>query len=84
LSDLTFLYNGNMVNFRYYQPVKVRYGDPDPQGHVNNDRFVVCLEHARFSCHQDLGLWDGRDLLGLGFNLVHLIAGRVAREDRFS
>jgi hypothetical protein len=68
LPDLTFLYNGNMVDFRYYQPVDVRYGNLDPQGHVN---------HARVSYRPDLGLWDGNNLLGFGFNLARLITGRV-------
>ena len=79
----SFLYNGDMSDFRFFQPMEVRYGELDLQGHVNNARFVTYLEHARVSCHQDLGLWDGRDVLGLGFNLVHRIAGPVAREDRF-
>lgn len=61
-----------MVDFRFFQPIDVRYGDLDPQGHVNNARFVTYLEHARVSYIRDLGLWDGSDYLGLGFILVHL------------
>lgn len=61
-----------MVDFRFFQPIDVRYGDFDPQGHVNNARFVTYLEHARVSYIQHLGLWDGSDYLGLGFILVHL------------
>jgi acyl-CoA thioester hydrolase len=61
-----------MVEFLFFQPIEVRYGDLDPQGHVNNARFVTYLEHARVSYVQHLCLWDGKSYLGLGFILAHL------------
>jgi acyl-CoA thioesterase FadM len=30
-----------MPAFRYYHPIEVRYGDLDPQGHVNNARYLT-------------------------------------------
>lgn len=63
-----------MPDFRYYHPIEVRYGDLDPQGHVNNARYLTYLEQARigYVCH--LGLFDGSSWLDIGIILadVHL------------
>jgi acyl-CoA thioester hydrolase len=48
-----------MPEFHFYYPIEVRYGDLDPQGHVNNARYLTYCEHARVSYVQHLGLWDG-------------------------
>jgi acyl-CoA thioester hydrolase len=66
------MYNANMSNFRFFHPVVVRYGDLDPQGHVNNAAFITYLEHARVSYIQHLGLWDGKSFLEIGFILARV------------
>jgi acyl-CoA thioester hydrolase len=55
-----------MPSFQYYCPIQVRYGDLDPQWHVNNARFVTFIEQARFSYLIHLGLFDGVSFLDLG------------------
>lgn len=55
-----------MPDFRLYLPIEVRYGDLDPQWHVNNARFLSYLEHARFEYLQQAGLWDGKNFLEVG------------------
>lgn len=67
-----FQYNGFMDQFRFYQPIDVRYGDLDPQGHVNNARYVTYLEHARVEYIRHLGLWDGSSYLDLGFIIARI------------
>ena len=36
-----------MSDFHFYHPIEVRYGDLDPQGHVNNAKFLTYFEQAR-------------------------------------
>jgi acyl-CoA thioester hydrolase len=55
-----------MPEYRFHYVIDVRYGDLDPQGHVNNARFITYMEQARFVYLQKLGLWDGRDFYNLG------------------
>ena len=50
----------------------VRYGDLDPQGHVNNAAFLTYLEHARVNYIRHLGLWDGKSFLAIGFILARV------------
>jgi acyl-CoA thioester hydrolase len=59
-----------MEKFRFYLPIQVRYGDLDPQRHVNNSRFFTYMEQARISYFQHLGLWDGVDFDDLGAILL--------------
>ena len=61
-----------MSQFQFFQPIDVRYGDLDPQGHVNNARFVTYLEHARVGYIRFLELWEGDSYQDLGFILAHL------------
>ena len=61
-----------MSNFRFFHPIVVRYGDLDPQGHVNNAGFITYLEHARVSYIRELGLWDGKSFLEIGFVLARI------------
>ena len=61
-----------MSRYRFFQPVQVRYGDLDPQGHVNNARFVTYLELARVGYIRELGLWDGKSFLDVGFIIARL------------
>ncbi len=55
-----------MSAFRFYYPIQVRYGDLDPQWHVNNARFLTFLEQTRFAYLLELGLFDGKSFLDLG------------------
>ena len=55
-----------MKKFNLYVPILVRYGDLDPQWHVNNSRFVTFIEQARFEYLVKAGLWDGKDFFDLG------------------
>ncbi len=63
-----------MKNFNFYYPIQVRYGDLDPQWHVNNSRFLTFIESARLAYIQKLGLWDGKSFMELGLIVadVHL------------
>lgn len=66
------MYNGSMPEFRFFSPMVVRYGDLDPQGHVNNAAFITYLEHARVAYIRHLGLWDGKSFLQIGFILARV------------
>ncbi len=46
-----------MSDFRFYHPVEVRYGDLDPQGHVNNAKHLTYFEQARVAYMVELGLF---------------------------
>ena len=67
-------YNQGMSLFGFYHPIEVRYGDLDPQGHVNNASYLTFIEQARIAYMRHLGLWQGDSFLNLGIILadVHL------------
>ena len=46
-----------MEDFRFSYPIEVRYGDLDPQGHVNNANFLTYLEQTRIHYLVALGLF---------------------------
>ena len=46
-----------MTQYRFYHPVEVRYGDLDPQGHVNNAKHLTYFEQARIQYMIELGLF---------------------------
>ena len=69
---LHFKYNGVMTHFRFFHPIVVRYGDLDPQGHVNNAAYLTYLEHARVNYIRHLSLWDGKSFLSIGFILARV------------
>ena len=60
------------VDFRFYYPIQVRYGDLDPQWHVNNARFLTYLEQARLAYLIHLGLFDGHSFLDLGLIVANI------------
>ena len=64
-----------MPEFRYYHPIDVRYADLDPQGHVNNAKYLTYLEQARIGYISQLGLWNGGSFLDVGIILAdaHLV-----------
>jgi len=47
-----------MSNFHFNYPIEVRYGDLDPQGHVNNANFMTYFEQARVNYLIQLGLFS--------------------------
>ncbi len=47
-----------MSDFHFSCPIEVRYGDLDPQGHVNNANFLTYLEQARINYLVNLGLFS--------------------------
>jgi acyl-CoA thioester hydrolase len=46
-----------MAGFRFYHPIEIRYGDLDPQGHVNNSKHLTYFEQARIQYMIELGLF---------------------------
>jgi len=46
-----------MTHFNFHHPVEVRYGDLDPQGHVNNAKHLTYFEQARIAYMIELGLF---------------------------
>jgi len=46
-----------MNNFHFYHPIEVRYGDLDPQGHVNNAKHLTYFEQGRIAYMIELGLF---------------------------
>jgi acyl-CoA thioester hydrolase len=61
-----------MPTFRFYHPIEVRYGDLDPQGHLNNARYLTYMEQARIHYIQHLGLWNGGSFMNLGVILASI------------
>jgi acyl-CoA thioester hydrolase len=46
-----------MTNYKFFHPTEVRYGDLDPQGHVNNAKYLTYFEQARIYYTIALGLF---------------------------
>jgi acyl-CoA thioester hydrolase len=59
-----------MEKFHYYHPIEVRYGDLDPQGHLNNAKYLTFMEQARIQYIKQLDLWDGSSFLEIGIILA--------------
>jgi acyl-CoA thioester hydrolase len=59
-----------MPAFHFYHPIEVRYGDLDPQGHVNNAVYLTYMEQARIGYIRQCGLWDGKSFLDIGIILA--------------
>jgi acyl-CoA thioester hydrolase len=47
-----------MSNYKFLHPIEVRYGDLDPQGHVNNAKHLTYFEQARVHYLIRLGLFS--------------------------
>ena len=50
-------YNRPMSDYHFYHPIEVRYGDLDPQGHVNNAKHLTYFEQARIAYMIELELF---------------------------
>lgn len=59
-----------METYRFYQPIEIRYGDLDPQGHVNAARYLTFIEQARIAYLHKLTLWPGGSFLDIGVILA--------------
>lgn len=59
-----------MDEFKYYYPIEVRYGDLDPQGHVNNAKYLTYMEQSRIAYLRHLGLWSSNSFMDLGIILA--------------
>lgn len=44
--------------YTYNHPIIMRYGDLDPQGHVNNAVYLTYLESARLGYYTQSGIWQ--------------------------
>ncbi len=47
-----------MSGYPFSFPIEVRYGDLDPQGHVNNANYLTFIEQARLNYLINLGLFS--------------------------
>jgi acyl-CoA thioester hydrolase len=66
-------YNRRMSNFRFYHPIEVRYGDLDPQGHLNNASYLTFFEQARIQYLHTLGLYQaGQSFMDIGVILADI------------
>jgi acyl-CoA thioester hydrolase len=63
-----------MTDFRFHHLIEVRYGDLDPQGHVNNAKYLTYMEQSRVFYWKQLKLWEGGSFMDIGVILadVHL------------
>lgn len=61
-----------MPEYNFYHPIEVRYGDLDPQGHLNNAKYLTYMEQARIHYIEHLGLWDGGSFLDIGLILAQV------------
>jgi acyl-CoA thioester hydrolase len=50
-------YNRPMTDYNFFHPTEVRYGDLDPQGHVNNAKHLTYFEQARIAYLIELSLF---------------------------
>ena len=48
-----------MSEIKFFHPIEVRYGDLDPQGHLNNAKFLTFFEQARVQYFIHLGMFTG-------------------------
>jgi acyl-CoA thioester hydrolase len=47
-----------MSVYKFFHPIEVRYGDLDPQGHLNNAKYLTYFEQARVYYFVELGLFS--------------------------
>jgi acyl-CoA thioester hydrolase len=56
-----------MSEFRFFHPIEVRYGDLDPQGHLNNSKYLTYFETGRINYFTHLGLFTpGQSFMDIG------------------
>ena len=47
-----------MSEYHFFHPIEVRYGELDPQGHVNNAKFLTYFEQARIEYWIQMGFFS--------------------------
>ena len=65
-----------MPPIKFFHPIEVRYGDLDPQGHVNNAKYLTYFEQARVGYLIQLGLFQkGLSFLEIGMIIadIHIV-----------
>ena len=56
-----------MSEIKFFYPIEVRYGDLDPQGHLNNSKYLTYFEQARIRYFVELGLFEiGQSFMDVG------------------
>ena len=56
-----------MSKIKFFHPIEVRYGDLDPQGHLNNAKYLTYFEQARIRYFVKLGLFKpGQSFMEIG------------------
>jgi acyl-CoA thioester hydrolase len=56
-----------MSEIKFFHPIEVRYGDLDPQGHLNNSKYLTYFEQARIRYFVELGLFvPGQSFMDIG------------------
>jgi acyl-CoA thioester hydrolase len=62
-----------MSQFRFHHPIEVRYGDLDPQGHLNNASYLTFFEQARLQYLKHLGMFNkGQSFMDIGVILADI------------
>ncbi|MGB9639911.1 MAG: acyl-CoA thioesterase [Anaerolineales bacterium] len=61
-----------MSSYQFFHPIEIRYGDLDPQGHVNNAKYLTYMEQARIQYIKNLGLWKSNSFLDVGIILAEV------------
>ena len=61
-----------MEQFTYYHPINLRYGDLDPQGHVNNAVYLTYVESARLGYYEATGIWRSDSGMLTGMVVAHI------------
>lgn len=61
-----------MADYNFHHLIEVRYGDLDPQGHVNNAKFLSYMEQGRVLYLKQLKLWEGGSFMDMGVILADI------------
>jgi acyl-CoA thioester hydrolase len=68
-----------MQEMRFFHPMEVRYGDLDPQGHLNNAKYLTYFEQARILYFERLGLFSkGQSFMDVGIIVADIHIKYVA------
>ena len=60
-----------MSEIKFFHPIEVRYGDLDPQGHLNNAKYLTYFEQARIRYFVSLELFEpGQSFMDIGVILA--------------
>jgi len=62
-----------MSEFKFTHPIEIRYDDLDPQGHLNNARYLTYFEQARIFYLEKIGVFTpGQSFLDIGVILADI------------